>query len=100
MATDVLSCPRACQVNSHLLQKRAPRLDFVWVEEAPAQQAQANARAPAPPNSFRGRLEAAFQQLQAEADADAAAERAEAAAREAGSRVVPPDWARNRDGGG
>ena len=57
-------------VNCHLLQKKATRLDFVWVTEAPAaREAEAQEASP-----FRQRLASAFEQLQAEADENAARE--------------------------
>ena len=53
-------------VNSHLQQKKAARIDFVWASESPA--ARTDTKAPQAPSGFQRRLSAAFDQLQAEAD--------------------------------
>jgi hypothetical protein len=80
-------------VNCHLDQKKATRLDFLWVSEAPAA-SKAEAQKPGTLRGTHGqRLASAFAQLQAEADEDAAREAYEARMQPAGAgeRSSPGD---------
>ena len=72
-------------VNCHLDQKKATRLDFLWVSEAPAASKAEAPKAGALRGTHGQRLASAFAQLQAEADENAAREAYDARMQPAGA---------------